>query len=156
MTERVFDPYGLVYYERFWYIVGYCHLRQGQRLFRLDRVQQIETTSETFTLPANFHALDAVQRALATVPRMWQIEVWLEITLEEARRQLHLSNACFEEMRDGVLLRCDVDDLPWMALFLAGLGIPFVIHHPSELRDVLRDYALTLAGYADRRPLLVE
>jgi predicted DNA-binding transcriptional regulator YafY len=48
VSERVFDPYGVVYHEGFWYTIGYCHLRQDQRLFRLDRILHIEVTSETF------------------------------------------------------------------------------------------------------------
>src|SRR5215472_12516535 len=87
VTERVFDPYGVVYYAGFWYTIGYCHLRQGQRLFRLDRIQQVEATSETFAPPVTFDALEAVQRALAAVPSVWQIEVWLETTLEDVQRQ---------------------------------------------------------------------
>ena len=149
VTERVFDPYGVVYHEGAWYTIGYCHLRQGQRLFRIDRIQQIEVTGETFSRPAEFHALEAVQHALASVPRVWQVEVWLETTLEEAQRQTHLSHAYFEEAHNGVLMRGDVEDLQWMARFLAGLGIPLIIHRPAELRTVLRQYALALAGYAE-------
>jgi len=150
VTERVFDPHGVVYHAGLWYTIGYCHLRQGQRLFRLDRIQQVEVTSETFSSPVNFDALEAVQRALASVPRVWQIEVWLETTLEEVLRQTRFPKALFEEADNGVILRVDVEDLPWMARFLAGLGLPLIIHHPPELRTVLRHYALTLANYAER------
>nr|WP_281276453.1 hypothetical protein [Dictyobacter kobayashii] len=31
-----------------------------------------------------------------------------------------------------------------MARLLAGLGIPFIIHHPPELRAVFRQYALVM------------
>ena len=48
LTERAFDPYGIAYHRGFWYTIGYCHLREGQRLFRLDRITQIQMTSETF------------------------------------------------------------------------------------------------------------
>jgi predicted DNA-binding transcriptional regulator YafY len=150
VTERVFDPYGVVYHAGLWYTIGYCHLRQGQRLFRLDRIQQVEVTSETFSSPVNFDALKAVQRALATVPRVWQIEVWLETTLEEVQRQTRFPKAMFEEVDNGVILRVDVEDLPWMARLLASLDIPFIVHRPPELRDVLRQYARTLASYAER------
>jgi predicted DNA-binding transcriptional regulator YafY len=150
VTERTFDPYGIAYHEGFWYTIGYCHLRQGQRLFRLDRILQVEVLSETFTRPADFQALAAIQRALASVPRVWRVEVWLEATLEEAQRQTHLSKAQFEEVDNGVLLRGDVEDLPWAARLLAGLGVPFIIHHPPELRAVLKQYALTIASYAER------
>lgn len=150
VTERVFDPYGVVYHAGLWYTVGFCHLRQGQRLFRLDRIQQIEVAGETFSPPVNFDALEAVQRALSTVPRVWQVEVWLEITLEEVQRQTRYPRAMFEEVEHGVILRVDVEDLPWMARFLAGLGVPLIIHRPPELQTVLRDYALTMANYAER------
>src|SRR5258708_1504874 len=149
VTERVFDPYGVVYHEGAWYTIGYCHLRQGQRLFRLDRILQVEVTGETFSRPADFRALAAIQHALASVPRVWQVEVWLETTLEEIQHKTRLSKAQFEEVHNGVLLRGDVEDLPWMARFLAGLGVPLIIHHPAELRTVLRQYALTLASYAE-------
>lgn len=150
VTERVFDPYGVVYHAGLWYTIGYCHLRQGQRLFRLDRIQQVEVRSETFSPPVNFDALEAVQRALASVPRVWQTEVWLETTLEEVLRQTRFPKALFEEVDKGVILRVDVEDLPWMARFLAGLGVPLIIHHPPELRTVLYHYALTLASYTER------
>ena len=47
-------------------------------------------------------------------------------------------------------MRGDVEDLPWLACFLAGLGVPLIIHHPPELRTALRHYALLLASYAER------
>ena len=150
VTERVFDPYGVVSHEGVWYTIGYCHLRQEQRLFRLDRIQQIEATSDTFSPPANFAALEAVQRTLASVPRIWQVEVWHQTTLQEIERKTRLSKAQFEEVSDGVLMRGDVEDLPWLACFLAGLGIPLIIHYPSELRTALHHYALMLASYANR------
>jgi predicted DNA-binding transcriptional regulator YafY len=53
-------------------------------------------------------------------------------------------------MDEGVLVRIEVEDLPWMARLLAGLGVPFVIHHPPELRGVFRQYALTMISYAER------
>ena len=150
VTERTFDPYGVVYHEGFWYTIGYCHLRQGQRLFRLDRIEHAEIIDTKFVPPPDFQALEAVQRALASVPRVWQVEVLFETTLQQIQRQTHYPEAMFEETEGGVLMRVDVGDLPWMARFLAGLGIPVIIRRPSELRGVFREYALTLANYADR------
>lgn len=150
LTQRAFDPYGIAYHKGFWYTIGYCHLRQGQRLFRLDRITHIETMSETFPPRVNFPALEAVQQALASVPREWRVEVWLQTTLQEAQRQMRIPKAFFEEVNDGVLFRVEVADLPWIARLLAGLGIPFIIYHPPELHDVMRQYALTLASYAER------
>ncbi len=150
VTERGFDPYGIVSQGGIWYTIGYCHLRQSQRLFRLDRIAQIEITDEAFSLPDNFDARIAVQRALAAVKRAWQIEVWLEMSLLEAQRSLRLPQAFFEESGEGILFRCEVSDLPWMAQKLAGLGRPFIIKRPQELREVITQYAHQLANYAQQ------
>jgi hypothetical protein len=37
-----------------------------------------------------------------------------------------------------------------MASFLSGLGVPFTVRHPPELRTLLRQHALAIAGYAER------
>ncbi len=37
-----------------------------------------------------------------------------------------------------------------MARILSGLGVPFTVRHPPELRTVLRQHALTIAAYAER------
>jgi predicted DNA-binding transcriptional regulator YafY len=150
VTERAFDPYGIAYHKGFWYTIGYCHLRQGQRLFRLDRIIHIETTSETFPPRTHFPALEAVQQALASVPRVWQVKVWLQTTLSEAQRQTHLPKAFFQTENGGVFLHIDVEDLPWMARLLAGLDFPFTIHRPLELCDVLRQHAHTLMNHTER------
>jgi len=150
ITERGFDPYGVVSHERVWYTIGYCHLRQGQRLFRLDRIVQVEMANETFSLPVNFDVHKAVQRVLASVPKEWQIEVWLKTTLLEAQRSLRLSQAFFEEKSSGVLLHGEAEDLSWVAQKLAGLGMPFIIHRPQELRVAMSQYAQKLANYAQQ------
>jgi predicted DNA-binding transcriptional regulator YafY len=152
VTERTFDPYGVVYHGGAWYTIGYCHLRQGQRVFRLERIQHIELTGEAFIPPADFQALEAVQRALATVPSVWQVKVWLETTLEHAQHQTRLTKAYFEEVDNGVIMRGDVDSLEWAASFFAGLGVPFIIYQPPQLRAVLRQYALRLANYTELGP----
>src|SRR5688572_9852146 len=74
-TERSVDPHGLVYRLGAWYAVGWCHLRQAERVFRLDRVGPVDVLSETFEAPPNFDCRAFVQQALATMPNVWSIEV---------------------------------------------------------------------------------
>ncbi|HEX2964374.1 MAG TPA: WYL domain-containing protein, partial [Syntrophorhabdaceae bacterium] len=38
ITERIVDPYGLVFYDGTWILIGYCHLRKDIRSFALDRI----------------------------------------------------------------------------------------------------------------------
>src|SRR5699024_2248427 len=49
--ERQVDPYGLVYRENLWYMVGHCHTRQDLRTFRVDRIQRLTMTDQEFVRP---------------------------------------------------------------------------------------------------------
>lgn len=46
---RHIEPVGLFYENKHWYIMGYCHLREDYRQFRLDRIQKITRTQKDFT-----------------------------------------------------------------------------------------------------------
>jgi predicted DNA-binding transcriptional regulator YafY len=144
-TERAFDPWGVVAHAGVWYTIGHCHARGGQRLFRLDRIAAVTPLDAPFDRPEGFDALAAVQRSLASIPSVWQIEVWLDTTLEAARWRTGRSDAYFEEADGGVIMRGEVANLDWMARDLAGLGVPLVVRRPDELRVALRRYALALA-----------
>ena len=42
------DPYYLVPREQRFYLIGYCHLKQDIRTFRISRFQQVEITRQSF------------------------------------------------------------------------------------------------------------
>jgi predicted DNA-binding transcriptional regulator YafY len=148
-TARELDPYGLVYRAGRWYVVGWCHLRGGVRVFRLDRVQQIELRPQTFTPPAAFDSVDYVLRSLASAGYTWSAEVLLEAPLELARLRVPQVVATLEEASGGVVLRVGTDNLDWLARFLINLDLPFVVRRPPELRDALRRLASRAADLAD-------
>ena len=43
-TERLIEPVGLFHENNFWYLLGYCHLRNDYRQFRSDRITGIKKT----------------------------------------------------------------------------------------------------------------
>ena len=149
-TERTLDPYGVVCRAGFWYTVGYCHLRTDIRVFRLDRIVQIEMRDETFVLPVDFDCREYVRHSLATMPTTWSVEVLLETTLEEARQLVSPALATLEQVPEGVLLHCYAENLEWMAYMLVNLRCPLVVRHPLELRDALRRLAEEIATMATR------
>jgi len=53
-TRRTVDPYGLTFRRHSWYLVGFCHLRHAERVFRLDRVISAKPTPGRFQRPAGF------------------------------------------------------------------------------------------------------
>jgi predicted DNA-binding transcriptional regulator YafY len=140
-TERAVDPYGLIFHAGLWYTVAYCHLRQDLRTFRLDRVLEAELLEETFTRPPGFNSLDHLRRSIASLPGTWKVEVLLEMSLEEAERQVPLTMAMLEQVQDGVVMSCYTQDLGWMGHFLVNLRCPFIVREPVELHEALRTLA---------------
>jgi predicted DNA-binding transcriptional regulator YafY len=151
-TERAIDPYGVVHHRGRWYVVGWCHLRDDIRMFRLDRVLTLEPREATFPKPLDFDCVAYVLQSLASIQWGWPTEVFLELSLEEARRRVAADMGTLEEADGGVLLRTHTDALDWMARFLVQIDCPFRIQHPPELRDAVRDLARRLGRQARRAP----
>jgi predicted DNA-binding transcriptional regulator YafY len=149
-TERSVDPYGLVYRSGFWYMVGYCHLRSELRTFRLDRIQTTEIRTGTFTRPPDFDSLAHVLHSISNTPATWQVAVLLETTLENARRVVPPALAILEQENENVSMRCYVEHLDWIAYVLLGLGCPFIVRQPPELRAALRELAQKATSMAER------
>ncbi len=148
-TERDVDPYGVVCWARYWYVVGYCHLRAGLRQFRLDRVLAAEPRDATFPPPESFDSLGYVIRAIATMPGRWPVEVALGLTMEEARRRVPAAFGTLEPAPYGVIFRCRYDDLDGLARYFVGLGCPLTVHQPAELRAALGRLAREIAAMAN-------
>lgn len=49
VTSRDIEPLKLDWLDRAWMVSGYCRLRQANRIFRLDRIDQLTLTHERFT-----------------------------------------------------------------------------------------------------------
>jgi predicted DNA-binding transcriptional regulator YafY len=140
-TERALDCYGLLYRDGQWYAIGYCHLRQALRTFRLDRILLIEPRTEHFVRPHDFDCLAYALQAFAAIPSRWLAEVLLKTTLEQVRCAVPAEFATLEETQDGILLRAYDDDLDHMARFLVNLGCPFLVLQPQELLEALQQLA---------------
>jgi predicted DNA-binding transcriptional regulator YafY len=54
-TERIVDPYGLVFYDGVWVVIGYCHLRKELRSFAMDRIINLKERFLYFEQPSSFN-----------------------------------------------------------------------------------------------------
>jgi predicted DNA-binding transcriptional regulator YafY len=138
-TERTFDPYGVACLESYWYTVGYCHLREAIRVFRLDRIEALEPLDVAFVPPAAFDILDYLLTSFEAIPDRWTVEVLLDMPLEQAHRRIPRTYATLVQDGDQVRMRSSVGDLHEMARILIGLGCMVTILQPPELRTALLD-----------------
>ena len=55
---RLVNPYKIIYWNNKWYVIGFCHLRNDIRSFRVDRIESLMLTDNKFNRPENFSARD--------------------------------------------------------------------------------------------------
>ncbi len=149
VTQRQIEPYGIAGWNGHWYVVGYCCLRQAPRMFRMDRVRGVQFLSETFERAEDFDCREYIIKQLATIPATWSIEVEFQAKLYEVQRKIPSSHGTLTETATGVLLQTHHSHLPEFARYLTGLNLPFVIHHPPELREALLQLAEQLVQMAN-------
>jgi len=159
-ATREVDPYGLVCKEASWLLVGYCHLRQGVRSFRLDRIETLEVApkprSPDFERPAGFD----VRRYAARSPWTFEIEPPVDLELEirpEAGAVAHedLGEAARRSpLPDGAtLVRMSCANPEYLvARVLAAKGA-LVVRAPASLRARVRqELDRVAARYGDLVP----
>jgi len=147
-TDRLFDPYALVHGWGWWYIVGYCHLRQAYRSFRVDRIVDLIIRDETFEIPADFD----IHAYLASNPTEQRfITVRLRFKLEFQR--LALDNRSWweslEEQGDGsILVTMTNPDVLWAASIVLSFGPAVEILGPEEVKRQVVAWAQAVVDQA--------
>lgn len=152
VTHRKVEPYGVVGWDGHWYLVGYCCLRQDYRTFRLDRMQQVEMLAEPFERPQDFDCRAYVMRQYSKEAARWHIEVEFQAALFTVQQKIPASYGQLSTTPTGVLFQSQYEDLDDMARYLMALNLPFVIHHPPELREALLHLAEQMVQIATAQP----
>lgn len=151
-TVRTIEPYGLMLHNSRWFLGAYCTLRRGQRLFRVDRIASIELEKENFEPPVTFDMREFVYRGLAYAADDFKVEIWLDLSVDDALRRFPVAYAEFIPEGDGTVMKRGSDDLEDVALSLLFAHCRFEIRRPDELRDAFRRIAarsLAIAGAAE-------
>jgi len=140
-TRRQVDPYALVHRSGWWYLVGYCHLRNAPRTFRVDRIQSLELLSDTFQPPDDFDIHAYLEREFADQP-----VVHAKLRFKPEGAHIARSNVAgwesLEENPDGsVDVVLSAPDLTWLASMTMSFANWVTVLDPPELREMVRDWA---------------
>jgi predicted DNA-binding transcriptional regulator YafY len=145
-SRREVDPQALVNLGRRWYLVAWDRRREDWRTFRVDRVARPAPTGARFVpraLPAKDPAA-YVRRSITEAPHRFDARLTLQAAAEEiARRVPSYWGTVTPVDEHSCEYRTGDDDLGWLALRVAMLGVDFELHEPPELAEHLR-------GLADR------
>ncbi|HEY1013446.1 MAG TPA: YafY family protein [Herpetosiphonaceae bacterium] len=137
-TRREVEPYALGGWWGRWYLVGFCRLRRDYRVFRLDRIETARTLDDSFERDAAFDAQSYLRDHLGLAAR-WEIRVEFEAPPARIRELIPASYGELSEAPGGgTLFESRHGDLASTARYLSGLSLPFIVHGPPELRELVR------------------
>jgi predicted DNA-binding transcriptional regulator YafY len=148
ITRRPLDPYALALQWGNWYLVGYCHLRDDLRTFRIDRIREVEPTGESFEVPSDFSARAYLQRMGEERP-MTYYRVAVRFDPEVAhivRERLEEWQTLTEHDDGAVTLSFDASDLAWPCRWVLTYQDKAVVVSPPELAAMVRKAARSIAA----------
>jgi predicted DNA-binding transcriptional regulator YafY len=137
-NTRAADPYGLVHFLGAWHLLAYCHLRQGIRNFRLDRMENLELLEKTFSRPGNF----IMQESGRDDTRNVVVRVLFD---EEVKRWVQESRSFYvkseEETPSGLLVTLRARQESEVLQWLLSWGRHVRVLEPESLRQRLVEEA---------------
>ena len=140
-SRRQIEPYAVLHTDDRWYLIGRDLQRKALRTFRLDRVDHLELCTAAFHRPPGFDARRYLAERMPFLQSTYQIDVWIDMPLEQARQNFALWRVAAEPEGKGTRLRCGRDQLEMFAAMLLSAGRRIVVHSPSELRDTFQRLA---------------
>jgi predicted DNA-binding transcriptional regulator YafY len=144
-ARRDLDPYALVHRWGWWYVVGYCHLRQAVRSFRVDRIAGLTLLDQSFEVPGDFD----IHRYLATE---YQPQPAIRVRLRFAPPAVPLARGddvywdALDEQPDGsAIVAMTAFDLEYPARLALSFGPDVEVLEPEELRRQVGERARAIA-----------
>lgn len=146
-TSREVEPWALVNYGRHWYLAAWDCGREDWRTFRVDRLERPFQTGLRFS-PRSHPSGDParyVRESIRQAPHRFEARVTLHASAEEIAGRFGAQWGTVEPKGEQ---RCEYrasdDDIGWLALRIAMLGVEFEVQAPTELREELRALAARL------------
>ena len=152
-SRREVEPHSLVNLGRRWYLVAWDRRRADWRTFRVDRLARPASSGVRFT-PRTLPAADAaayVEESITAAPTRYEARVTLHAAADEIAGRVPAYWGTIEEKdARSCEFRTGDDDLGWLALRIAMLGVDFEVHEPPELAEHLQALADRLRRAAGR------
>jgi proteasome accessory factor C len=147
-THRVIDPYRVYADQGQWYVQAYCHSSDGERIFRVDRVESATMLDNSFERAEDVDDL-GLFRATDETPR-----VTLELTREARWVPEQYPVEAVEELADGGLrVTLAIAARPWLERLLLRLGpAARVVDAPADLVDAAPDVATRILARYGHTP----
>ncbi len=148
-TERNISPKCLKFHQGSWYLIGYCHLREGYRYFALNRIQDIEMSSKDAYHDDDFSLENFIEESFG-IERDFELhEVKIKFNQRQARwikeKIWHHTQKIEDLNCGGIVLIMNVTGLSSIKRWVLGYGACAEVLQPVELRKEIAEEVKALS-----------
>lgn len=145
-SRREVEPHSLVNHGRRWYLVAWDRGREDWRTFRVDRMAR--PSAGVRFVPRKLPAKDGaayIERSMTEAPHRYEARLTLHAPAAEIQQRVPAHWAAITPIDERTCeYRAGEDNLGWLAMRVAMLGVDFDVHEPPELVEHLRVLAARL------------
>ncbi len=145
MTERRVDPYHLFNYMGTWHLIGYCHMRNEIRTFKINRINNPRILGESFAVRGNFSFKDYFLSSFGLYKGKEPTEVIVRFTPETSKwvsDQIWHKDQKAKLLEDGSLeLSFPVSEFSEIAREILKQGSGVEVIEPQSLRQLIKSEA---------------
>jgi predicted DNA-binding transcriptional regulator YafY len=137
-NERLLEPIGIFHEYENWYTIGYCHLRNAYRQFRIDRVISIQLTDQPQQERASLKELQELRakekKRFATEKVVIRVEKCIAMYLDDHK---HYYGFVSETISDNHIEMTFLTETPdnYMARWILMFADKTEIIEPESLKD---------------------
>lgn len=142
-SRRILQPLKISYKSKEWYLKAFCTKKQDFRMFKLNRILELEVLERTF-VPRPYPEQESNPQSLSRIVLLFSKETAYRVYDEFDETEI-------ERQKNGGLIVCA--EMPvdtWLIGYLLSFGTQVEIMEPSYLKDVLAAQARAI--YEKNKP----
>ncbi len=134
-SERIVEPFRIVYKSMAWYLKAFCTQKQDWRIFKLNRILNLEILEESFPLRGFPEPPEPVSQKSCRMELRFPKEMAYRIYDEFDKTQI-------KRQPDGTfLVSVSMPQDAWLMGFLLSFGTQVEIRSPKSLKDAVAKMA---------------
>lgn len=141
-ARRKIEPYFIAFKWTAWYVFGWCIERGDFRMFKLNRLWDLQLTDERYAsraVPPHEADLDRAH------PDQYRVKILFDKSVR-FRLIEHYGLTCYSETDHGLLLELDYTNRPYILNWILSFGDKAEVLAPQDVRDELAGLARNLAA----------
>jgi predicted DNA-binding transcriptional regulator YafY len=140
-AQRGLDPYALAHRWGWWYVIGFCHVHREVRSFRVDRINDVVLSDETFTQEPTFQLQEYLKNEMQS-PSQYMARLRFAPEFAHLATENYSHWWMVETQPDGsVEVTFPAPTLEWAASTALAFGPAVEVLEPSELRVMVAEWS---------------